>query len=799
MAKEFIARYGIIAKNNSTISGSLIVTQGITGSFTGSLVGSLTGTASYASQALSASFTLTSSYVENAQTASYVLNAVSSSFSSTSSYLNTLNQDLTFNGNLILNGTASITYLNVAYESSSIIYSSGSNQFGDATNDVQLLIGTTKVSGSFEVTGSTNIKGSGNTSSTYSLRVKNSSDVHNLQIKDDGSVYNLGAGSISTNTAFGDGALISNTFGSANIAIGAGALTANTFGGANVAVGRNALSSNVLKSNLTAIGHQALKDSTLSEYCVAVGYNALLSSTTGVNNVAVGSSAGSTLTTGSNNTFIGHQSDALSDSIANSTAIGNGAKVATDNTMVFGNTSVTTNLFNGNVGIGLSPISGSLHVSGGVFASSFTGSLLGTASYASQALSASFATTSSYVTLAQTASFVTLAQTASFVTLAQTASFVTLAQTASFVTTAQTASFVTLAQTASFVTTAQTASFINSTNTNAFVQNGNSFGTTAILGTNDNQSLQFETNGSTKMSISSSGDVGIGTTPSTKLDVRQTLTGAIVTIGDISVGKTSANVMFGEVDFYNSDGSGNGAGVRASIIASTGIASGAGGNLRFNINDGVSASVSEAMRIDALGNVGIGVTSPTAVLHLKAGTATANTAPLKFNSGPLLSIAEAGAVEFLTDAYYGTITTGAARKTFAFVEDNNIYSATVSLNTTQIKALNTTPVLIVAAPGAGKYIEVISATSELTFVTAAYTTNTSLILINTGATNYQMIVSSLSATVSSTYKFVGSNFTPTTATQIIANAALNVSVLTGNPATGAGTVKIKVLYRIVTI
>lgn len=60
-------------------------------------------------------------------------------------------------------------------------------------------------------------------------------------------------------------------------------------------------------------------------------------------------------------------------------------------------------------------------------------------------------------------------------------------------------------------------------------------------------------------------------------------------------------------------------------------------------------------------NVGIGI-SPTAVLTLKAGTATASTAPLKFTSGTLNTTAEAGAVEFLTDAFYGTITTGAARK-----------------------------------------------------------------------------------------------------------------------------------------
>lgn len=68
------------------------------------------------------------------------------------------------------------------------------------------------------------------------------------------------------------------------------------------------------------------------------------------------------------------------------------------------------------------------------------------------------------------------------------------------------------------------------------------------------------------------------------------------------------------------------------------------------------------------GRFGVGTTSPTAVMHIKAGTATANTAPLKFTSGTLLTTAEAGAVEFLTDAYYGTITTGAARKTFAFLE-----------------------------------------------------------------------------------------------------------------------------------
>jgi hypothetical protein len=76
--------------------------------------------------------------------------------------------------------------------------------------------------------------------------------------------------------------------------------------------------------------------------------------------------------------------------------------------------------------------------------------------------------------------------------------------------------------TASF---ALTASFVP----NTFIQNGNSFGTTATLGTNDNQSLQFETNGTTKMFISSSGNVGIGiTSPGYPLEVSGSVGGTSI-------------------------------------------------------------------------------------------------------------------------------------------------------------------------------------------------------------------------------------------------------------------------------
>ena len=56
-------------------------------------------------------------------------------------------------------------------------------------------------------------------------------------------------------------------------------------------------------------------------------------------------------------------------------------------------------------------------------------------------------------------------------------------------------------------------------------------------------------------------------------------------------------------------------------------------------------------------------------ISLSAGTTAANTSPLRFNSGALMTTPETGAVEFLTDKYYGSITTGPARMEFTM---NNI-------------------------------------------------------------------------------------------------------------------------------
>ena len=75
-------------------------------------------------------------------------------------------------------------------------------------------------------------------------------------------------------------------------------------------------------------------------------------------------------------------------------------------------------------------------------------------------------------------------------------------------------------------------------------------------------------------------------------------------------------------------------------------------NLQIRHNNGQIAELTPSAQF------GIGVASPTAVLHLKAGTATASTAPLKFTSGTNLTTAEAGAMEFNgTNLFFSPSTT----------------------------------------------------------------------------------------------------------------------------------------------
>ena len=86
------------------------------------------------------------------------------------------------------------------------------------------------------------------------------------------------------------------------------------------------------------------------------------------------------------------------------------------------------------------------------------------------------------------------------------------------------------------------------------------------------------------------------------------------------------------------------------------------------------------------GRLGIHVAAPTATLHLGAGNDQASSAPLKFTSNAtspgLLETPEVGAVEFMTDDLYFTITTDAARKAFVFDNGARLTSGKIPIATT---------------------------------------------------------------------------------------------------------------------
>ncbi len=128
-------------------------------------------------------------------------------------------------------------------------------------------------------------------------------------------------------------------------------------------------------------------------------------------------------------------------------------------------------------------------------------------------------------------------------------------------------------------------------------------------------------------------------------------------------------------------------------------------------------------------------------------------------------------------------------------------SSNITLSSVQVQALNTSPITMVGAPGAGKVIEVISASAFIQFNTLAYAGTINIDLECQGASvrqfsNQQILGTSISK---------GSQFlretTPVTSalSQLIENTALILIQPTGDPTTGNSPVTVSVNYRIINV
>jgi hypothetical protein len=143
-------------------------TGSFNGDFNGSFTGSLQGTASFATSA------------------SFASNATSSSFATTS-------LTSSFANNFTVAGTLTAQTLNVQTITSSVIYSSGSNVFGNSLSNTQVLTGSVSITGSLAVNGTTATLGTGTINTVPKFTSTNI--IGNSNITDNGTLITLNTGS----------------------------------------------------------------------------------------------------------------------------------------------------------------------------------------------------------------------------------------------------------------------------------------------------------------------------------------------------------------------------------------------------------------------------------------------------------------------------------------------------------------------------------------------------------------------------------------------------------------------------
>jgi hypothetical protein len=422
-------------------------TGSFTGSFRGTVTGSLLGTASYAANANSASFATIASFATSAESADF---ATSASFASTASFASRGNGIFSgsFSGSFFGSGAgltnisaSSVVGLNLSQiASGSVTASVDPNGF--KVNSNATISGSTQITGSLGVTGSVSITGSG-------------------------TVLSANVDTISFTGSFAQSGSVTVVGG-----VNATSFTGSLLGTASFAVSasqaQNAVTASYILNAVSASFASTASFVTLAQTASFV----TLAQTASFVQLAQTASFASTASSADNFLVRGTLTaqTIIAQTITSSTDFVTGSTK-------FGTLTSNTHQFTGSVSV-----SGSLAANGSnVILTNQTSSMsVATASYVENAQTASFVQNAVSSSFASTASFVALAQTASFVTLAQTASFVTTAQTASFVTLAQTASFVQTAQTASYVLNAVSASYAS----NADLLDGKDSSTFATTGSN---------------------------------------------------------------------------------------------------------------------------------------------------------------------------------------------------------------------------------------------------------------------------------------------------------------------------
>jgi len=245
-----------------------------------------------------------------------------------------------------------------------------------------------------------------------------------------------------------------------------------------------------------------------------------------------------------------------------------------------------------------------------------------------------------------------------------------------------------------------------------------------FLGSTNNVSLRLRTNNTERILVDSTGNVGIGiTNPGTQLVVKDNIeirrVGSVAQLlfsntagtgdfrlggdgGDIywqggggrclQMGSYWTTILGGDRQtsvFPDFVGSISGTSVIIAAQRDASVALGIQGtsSQSSNLTEWRDFSNNILSSVDKDGKLGLGINTPTAMLHLNAGTSFDNTAPLKFTSGTNLSTVENGTVEYDGTNFYAS--SGNTRYTIA-----KVLTGSANLNFPNVATLNSSDLTI---------------------------------------------------------------------------------------------------------
>lgn len=129
-----------------------------------------------------------------------------------------------------------------------------------------------------------------------------------------------------------------------------------------------------------------------------------------------------------------------------------------------------------------------------------------------------------------------------------------------------------------------------------------------------------------------------------------------------------------------------------------------------------------------------------------------------------------------------------------------IRTDTISVSSAEILNLFSSPKILIAAPGVGKFINVIAIMGYLQYNTTTYATNTQL---NIRYNNLSVPIPSTSWNIAQTeskiYRFTTQSTSTGEASATLLNQPVTLAALSGNPTTGDGTIKVYITYQIITL